>query len=148
MRINTKRKVVSKMPVPLGYKIEKGKAVIDEIQAEQIRGIYAGYISGLSYIEAAKAAGVMIRHTGVRNILMNKRYLGDDYYPAIIDQETFERAEAERISRQTKSGKLFIDTQTKEKVLATKFYMPRLEKKFEDPFKQAEYIYSLIEVEK
>lgn len=136
------------MPVPLGYKIEKGKAVIDEIQAEQIRGIYAGYISGLSYIEAAKAAGVMIRHTGVRNILMNKRYLGDDYYPAIIDQETFERAEAERISRQTKSGKLFIDTQTKEKVLATKFYMPRLEKKFEDPFKQAEYIYSQIEVVK
>lgn len=148
MRINTKRKVVSKMPVPLGYKIEKGKAVIDEIQADQIRRIYEGYISGLSYIEAAKAAGVMIRHTGVRNILMNKRYLGDDYYPAIIDQETFERAEAERISRQTKSGKLFIDTQTKEKVLATKFYMPRLEKKFEDPFKQAEYIYSLIEVEK
>lgn len=148
MRINIKRKVVSKMPVPLGYKIEKGKAVIDEVQAEQIKIIYSKYISGLSYIEAAKAAGVMIRHTGVRNILMNKRYLGDDYYPAIIDQETFERAEAERISRQTKSGKLFIDTQTKEKVLATKFYMPRLEKKFEDPFKQAEYIYSLIEVEK
>ena len=148
MRINTKRKVVSKMPVPLGYKIEKGKAVIDEVQAEQIKIIYSKYISGLSYIEAAKAAGVMIRHTGVRNILMNKRYLGDDYYPAIIDQETFDRAEAERISRQTKSGKLFIDTQTKEKVLATKFYMPRLEKKFEDPFKQAEYIYSLIEVEK
>lgn len=148
MRINTKRKVVSKMPVPLGYKIEKGKAVIDEIQAEQIKIIYSKYISGLSYIEAAKAAGVMIRHTGVRNILMNKRYLGDDYYPTIIDQVTFDRAEAERISRQTKSGKLFIDTQTKEKVLATKFYMPRLEKKFEDPFKQAEYIYSLIEVEK
>lgn len=148
MRTNTKRKVVSKMPVPLGYKIEKGKAVIDEVQAEQIKIIYSKYISGLSYIEAAKAAGVTMRHTGVRNILMNKRYLGDDYYPAIIDQETFERAEAERISRQTKSGKLFIDTQTKEKVLATKFYMPRLEKKFEDPFKQAEYIYSLIEVEK
>ena len=148
MRINTKRKVVSKMPVPLGYKIEKGKAVIDEVQAEQIKIIYSKYISGLSYIEAAKAAGVMIRHTSVKNILMNKRYLGDDYYPAIIDQETFDRAEAERISRQTKSGKLFIDTQTKETVLATKFYMPRLEKKFEDPFKQAEYIYSLIEVEK
>lgn len=148
MRINTKRKVVSKMPVPLGYKIEKGKAVIDEVQAEQIKIIYSKYISGLSYIEAAKAAGVMIRHTGVRNILMNKRYLGDDYYPAIIDQETFDRAEAERISRQTKTGKLFIDTQTKETALATKFYMPRLEKKFEDPFKQAEYIYSLIEVEK
>ena len=38
-----------------------------------------------------------------------------------------DRAEA-GISRQTKSGKLFIDTQTKEKVLATKFYMPRLRK--------------------
>lgn len=136
------------MPGPFGYKIEKGKAVIDEVQAEQIRGIYAGYISGLSYIEAAKAAGVTMRYTGVRLMLMNKRYLGDDYYPAIIDQETFERAEAERISRQTKTGKLFIDTQTKKTALATKFYMPRLEKKFEDPFKQAEYIYSLIKVEK
>lgn len=62
--------------------------------------------------------------------------------------ERFDRAEAERISRQTKTGKLFIDTQTKETALATKFYMPRQEKKFEDPFKQAEYIYSLIEVEK
>ena len=148
MWINTRRKVVSKMPVPLGYKIEKGKAVIDEVQAEQIRSIYAGYISGLSSIEAAKTAGVTMRHTGVRLMLMNKRYLGDDYYPAIIDQETFDRAEAERISRQTKSGKLFIDTQTKETALASKFYMPRLEKKFEDPFKQAEYIYSSIEVEK
>lgn len=135
------------MPIPYGYKIEKGKAVIDETQAEKIRIIYSGYLSGLSHIEAAKAAGVALRHTGVRNLLKNKRYLGDDYYPAIIDQEMFDRAEAERISRQTKSGRLFSDTQTKETTLATKFYMPKTDKKFEDPFKQAEHIYSQIEVE-
>ena len=66
---------------------------------------------------------------------MNKRYVGDDYYPAITSNETFDRAEAERIRRETKIGKLFIDTQTRETALATNFYMPRLEKKFEDPFK-------------
>lgn len=135
------------MPIPYGYQIENGKAVIDEVQAKKVRTIFSGYLSGLSYIAAANAAGLTLRHVAVKNILKNKRYLGDDYYPAIIDQETFDRAEAERINRETNSGKLFSDTQTKETKLAIKFYMPKTDKKFEDPYKQAEYIYSLIEVE-
>ena len=61
------------MPIPYGYKIEKGKAVIDEVQAEQIRTIYKSYLSGLAYIAAAEAAGLTRMHAGVKSMLKNKR---------------------------------------------------------------------------
>lgn len=135
------------MPIPYGYKIEKGKAVIDEAQAEQIRTVYMGYLSGLAYIAAAEAAGLTLLHAGVKSMLQNKRYLGDAYYPAIIDQETYDRAESERIKRQTRLGRVFADKPVEECRPATKFIMPKSGKIFIDPFKQAEYIYSLIESE-
>ena len=135
------------MPIPYGYKIEKGNAVIDEVQAEQIRTVYKGYLSGLAYIAAAEAAGLTLLHAGVKSMLQNKRYLGDAYYPAIIDQETYDRAEAERIKRQTRLGRVFADKPVEESKPATKFTMPKAGKKLIDPFKQAEYMYSLIESE-
>lgn len=135
------------MPIPYGYRIEKGKAVIDEVQAEQIRTIYKGYLSGLAYIAAAEAAGLTRMHAGVKSMLKNKSYLGDAYYPAIIDRETYDKAEAERIKRQTRLGRVFADKPVEESMLATKFTMPKVGKKYIDPFKQAEYIYSLIESE-
>ena len=135
------------MPIPYGYKIEKGKAVIDEAQAEQVRMIYKGYLSGLAYVAAAEAAGLTLLHPGVKKMLQNKRYLGDKYYPAIIDQETFDRAEAERFKRQRTMGRIFPDKPVEECRPATKFIMPKAGKIFNDPFKQAEYVYSLIESE-
>jgi hypothetical protein len=135
------------MAIPYGYKIEKGKAIIDEEQAEQVRMIFKGYLSGLAYVVAAEAVGIKISHPSVKRILQNKRYLGDKYYPAIIDQETFERAEAERFKRQRKMGRIFPDKPVEECKPATKFIMPKAGKIFNDPFKQAEYVYSLIESE-
>lgn len=133
------------MPIPYGYKIEKGKAVIDEAQAEQIRMVYKGYLSGLAYIAAAESVGLKLLHAGVKKMLQNKRNLGDKYYPTIIDQETFDKAEAERMKRQTRLGRVFADKPVEECKPATKFTMPKVGKKFIDPFKQAEYVYSLIE---
>ena len=135
------------MAIPYGYKIEKGKAVVDEEQAEQVRMIFKGYLSGLAYVVAAEAVGIKISHPSVKRILQNKRYLGDKYYPAIIDQETFERAEAERFKRQRKMGRIFPDKPVEECRPATKFIMPKAGTIFNDPFKQAEYVYSLIESE-
>jgi hypothetical protein len=135
------------MAIPYGYKIEKGKAFVDEHQAEQVRMIFKGYLSGLAYVAAAEAVGLKLFHPGVKNILKNKRYLGDMYYPAIIDQETFDRAEAERFKRQRKMGRIFTDKPVEECKPATKFIMPKAGKIFNDPFKQAEYVYSLIESE-
>jgi len=135
------------MAIPYGYKVVKGKAVIDEVEAEQVRMVFKGYLSGLAYVVAAEEVGLKLSHPSVKRILQNKRYLGDKYYPAIIDQETFERAEAERFKRQRQMGRIFLDKPVEECKPATKFIMPKAGKIFIDPFKQAEYVYSLIESE-
>ena len=97
------------MAIPYGYKVVKGKAVIDEVEAEQVRMVFKGYLSGLAYVVAAEAVGLKLTHPSVKMILQNKRYLGDKYYPAIIDQETFDKAEAERFKRQRQMGRIFPD---------------------------------------
>ena len=85
---------------PYGYKIVNGGAVIDEEEAAQVRKIYDGYLGGLSLTGAAKAAGLELKHRSVRVMLENRRYLGDEYYPAIIDPDTFRAFEAERLRRE------------------------------------------------
>ena len=106
-----------------------------------------GYLSGLAYVPAAEAAGLTLYHTGAKKMMQNKRYLGDDYYPAIIDNETFVAAEAERVKRQAKLGRVFDDKPAKVSKIAKGFKMPKVQMKYDDPFKQAEYVYSLIESE-
>jgi len=133
--------------VPYGYRIENGKAVIYEEKAEQVKKLYKAYLSGLAYVPAAEAAGLKLYHTGAKKMMQNKRYLGDDYYPAIIDNETFEAAETERVKRQVKLGRVFDDKPAKENKVDSDFKMPKVQMKYEDPFKQAEYVYSLIESE-
>ena len=133
--------------IPYGYKIENGKAVIDEEKAEQVRKLYKGYLSGLAYIPAAEAAGLKLYHTSAKKMMQNKYYLGDDYYPTIIDKETFDAAEAERVKRQVKLGRVFDEKPGKASKIASGFMMPKVQIKYEDPIRQAEYIYSLIESE-
>lgn len=133
--------------VPYGYRIENGKAVIDEEKAKQVKKIYKSYLSGLAYVPAAEAAGLKLYHTGAKKMMQNKHYLGDDYYPAIIDNETFVAAEAERVKRQAKLGRVFDDKPAKVSKIATGFKMPKVQIKYDDPFTQAEYVYSLIESE-
>ena len=41
---------------PFGYRIENGKAVIDEAAASQVRNLYKNYLSGLSLTNAANDA--------------------------------------------------------------------------------------------
>jgi hypothetical protein len=133
--------------VPYGYRIENGKAVIDEEKAEQVRKLYKGYLSGLAYVIAAEAAGLKLYHGGAKRMMQNKHYIGDDYYPVIIDKETFDAAEAERVKRQVKLGRVFDDKPAKASKATTKFTMPNVQNKYDDPYRQAEYVYSLIERE-
>ena len=84
---------------PFGYRIENGKAVVDIEAAEQIKTLFQSYLTGDSLATAAKKAAIKSFHAGVGRMLQNMRYLGDEYYPAIIDTDTFEAVEAERISR-------------------------------------------------
>jgi len=90
---------------PYGYRIEDGKAVIDEAAAAQVRELYKNYLSGLSLTNAAKEAGLDLLHSGAKRMMRNMHYLGDDFYPAIIDKESFDAVEIELNKRSTKLGR-------------------------------------------
>jgi len=134
--------------LPYGYRIENGVAVIDEEQAEQIRMIYKNYLSGKSYADAAASVGLQMYHAGVKRMLQNRHYLGDDFYPALIDKETFDATEEERLKRARMLGR----TDKKRKAQDTppvpiSFRLGEVKQKYKDPFLQAAYAYSKIESE-
>ena len=130
---------------PYGYDIIGGKAVVNEKQAADIRQICENYLSGMSFINAAAAVGLTMSHCGVKRLIQNPRYLGDDFYPAIITKETAEQVEAERIRREKALGR---DRRTgkgaPEGTVFTAFSASKISLKYDDPIKQAEYAYSLI----
>lgn len=133
--------------IPYGYKIVNGKAEIDEEQAEAVRKLFDGYLSGLGLKPAAKNAGLDIFHGSAGRILRNTHYLGDEYYPAIIDRERFDKTEEIRTMRAASLGRVRELQAAPEPMADTRFTLPSVERKFADPFEQAEYAYSLIERE-
>lgn len=132
---------------PYGYRIENGKAVINELAAEQINKLFVSFLSGDSLANAAQKAGIIKSHASIGNILRNTHYLGDDYYPAIIDKMLFEAVEKERIRRVEKLGRIFDPKLEDEVVYPTNFRIIESTERFDNPFQQAEYAYSLIERE-
>lgn len=82
---------------PYGYIIKNGIAVIDDRSANQVKELFHAYLSGLSLTDAAKRAGIKRCHSSIAKMLTCKRYLGDAFYPPIIDEDTFKQAEAEKI---------------------------------------------------
>lgn len=133
--------------IPYGYKIENGMAVIDEEEAAMVRKFFDYYISGLALMSAAKKVGLNLCHGSAGRILRNEKYLGDDYYPAIIDRETFDKAEEVRMSRAKALGRVReLETKT-EAEFPARFAIPAVKQIHDDPFEQAAYAYSLIESE-
>lgn len=129
---------------PYGYDIVGGAAVINEEQAANLRKLCENYLSGMSFVQAAKDVGLEMKHSGVKRLMQNPRYLGDDFYPAILTAEIAHAVEAERLRRDA----LYKGTRyTKEAavtVIPTRFAMKRTAPKYKDPVKQAEYAYSQI----
>lgn len=134
--------------IPYGYRIENGAAVIVPEEAAQIRLIFQNYIAGMSLQSAARAAGHPMVHSTVRRMLQRKCYLGDAFYPAILDKETYARANAEwqhRADVMQRLGK----TRRKPVFPQTSFSLELPQQMPElignTPFQQAEYLYHLIE---
>lgn len=133
--------------LPYGYRIVNGAAVIDEAQAAQVRGIYEAYLSGKGYMDAARSVGLEMFHGSVKRMLQTRYYLGDDFYPAIIEREIFEAAEAERLRRAKALGRQGGQKPKAVRPVPTRFRMNTVTQKYKDPYKQAAYAYSLIESE-
>ena len=132
---------------PYGYRIENGKAVIDEDAATQVRELYKNYLCGLSLTNAAKEAGLDLLHSGAKRMMQNNHYLGDDFYPAVIDKESFDAVEAELSKRSTKLGRNDRYNAPKAKRPPTAFRLGDITENYDNPIRQAEYLYSLIESE-
>ncbi len=88
--------------IPLGYEIKNGKAEIHEGEGKMIHYAFNAYCNGDSQFTIAKHfqdAGykngngrVSWKHPTIGKLLQNKVYLGDDFYPAIISKEVFDKA--------------------------------------------------------
>ena len=117
-------------------------------EAEKIRNIYAGYLAGQGLIEAARNEGLTMQHGSVKRLLQNTHYLGDEFYPAIIDKDTFDAAEVERQQRLEIMGRTYMKKSDPEDLRVKKrFSMKPVMRQTKDPYEKAAYIYSLIESE-
>ena len=132
---------------PFGYRIENGVAVIDEDAAGKLRMLYANYLNGMSLKNAANVAGIETYHASAKRLLMTEHYLGDDFYPAIIDKETFDRVQTERIKRAAALGRLDRKSTRKAPKIAKLFSFGDIMEHYDNPATQAEYIYSLLKSE-
>lgn len=130
---------------PYGYDIVGGAALINKEQADAIRQTCENYLSGMSMTQAAKDVGLEMKHSGVKRLMQNPRYLGDDFYPAILTPEIVRAVEAERLRRDALyQGKRYTRDDV-EISIPTSFTMRKLSTRYKDPIKHAEYAYSLIE---
>ena len=132
---------------PFGYKIENGIAVIDQPAADKLRQLYKNYLSGMSLSKAAAAAGIKTYHGTAKRLMETVHYLGDSFYPAIIDKDTYQKAQEERKRRAAALGRNNKQTQMRKLQIPTHFHMGEVTALYDNPVKQAEYLYSLIESE-
>ena len=128
-----------------GYKIVDGRAVVDKPAQEKIQLLFQNYLEGMSLSKAAEEAGIHIPHGMVAKLLTNRHYLGDAFYPQLIDNSTFEKAAVERKHRAEKLGRTNLKKPTVQKAVPTAFTLAKIEEYHDDPARQAEYLYSLIQ---
>ena len=130
-----------------GYKIKNGKAYIDKEKAAKVQKLFNGYISGLALRAAALEAGIDTFHGSAGRMLQNKKYMGTEFYPMIINEVIFQKAQIERENRAVKLGRVREVDEDLPIISPVKFRWKSNEIMFNDPFKQAEYAYSMIESE-
>jgi len=87
--------------IPFGYMMRGGKYLAEPAESEAVRQIFEMYLNGMSLKSISAEMTVpynkdklLWNKNMVSRILENKRYVGDDTYPQIIEQDTFDRANA------------------------------------------------------
>ena len=130
--------------VPYGYRIEDGKALPDETAAARVKEFFREYLACGSMRAAAKSSGIEKTHSVLGRVLRNTTYLGTDFYPRLIDDDTFQRAQELRVEVAQKLGRV---RELKPKVKAKEklqFEVGKVEKRYQDPYEQARYAYAQI----
>ena len=66
---------------------------------EKITTFFEQYLKGATLIGAARTAGIKCSQRELPLLLHNSTYLGDDYYPQILDEDLFKKAGTEHERR-------------------------------------------------
>ena len=128
-----------------GYKIVDGRAMVDKPAQEKIQMLFQNYLAGMSLSKAAEEVGIHVPHGMVAKILSNQHYLGDSFYPQLIDKSVFEKAAMERKYRAEKLGRTNLKKPVEKKKAPINFTFSKIEEYHDAPARQAEYLYSLIQ---
>ena len=128
-----------------GYIIRDGRLEVQEKEAEDIRKIFKNYLAGNALIKSAELAGLKKNNSSVKNILTNENYLGNDIYPRIIDNDSFEKAGQMLKERAVALGRVW-EKEEKTIKVPSKFRYKKEAALPIDPFERASYKYRLIEV--
>mgnify|MGYP004703813645 CR=1 FL=1 len=128
-----------------GYKIVDGRAVVDRAAHKKIQLLFQNDLAGMSLSKAAEKAGIHIPHEMVVKLLSNQHYLGDSFYPQLIDKSTFEKAAVARRHRAQKLGRTNLKKPTVQKTVPIAFALAKIEEYYDEAARQAEYLYSLIQ---
>ncbi|MGF3065777.1 recombinase family protein [Facklamia sp. P12950] len=128
-----------------GDMIKDGKFVINEKETQNIRGIFRNYLEGNSLIKSAELMGIKKNNSSVKRILTNKKYMGNENYPKIIDKESFDMAGQMIKDRAVAMGRVW-KKREKEIEVPTEFLYEKGEVLPIDPFERARYQYSRIKV--
>ncbi len=129
--------------IPYGYRIVNAEAVFDDEKAEKVRVLFNEYLRLGSIRAANEIAGVDKAHPFVGAVLKNRTYLGTEFYPRLIDDETFERVQRLRQETAVKLGRDNKQHKAKEK-RTCHYEVGKVERRFTDPYEQAQYAYSQI----
>ena len=78
--------------IPYGYRIVNGMAEPDPREHEKLLQLYVHYLEGWPLKKCQTLIGIDRSIRGIRSILDNPVYLGTDYYPPLIDGETWQAA--------------------------------------------------------
>ena len=76
-------------------------------------------------------------------ILADERYKGTGLYPKIVEADLFDKVAASREKRKSEKNRKAYSTDRPE--AATRFMLKEADHQYADPFRQAQYIYSLIQ---
>lgn len=128
-----------------GYTIRDGRLEVQETEAENIRKIFKNYLAGNALIKSADLAGLKKNSSSVKRILTNKKYLGNEIYPKIIDGESFEKAGQMLKKRAVAMGRVW---EKEEEIIKVPCKFRYKEEGILPlaPFERASHQYNLIEV--
>lgn len=100
--------------IPFGYTMENGKIIFHPTESQAVQDIFSDYLDGQSLLKIAQSLNEQQveylsevagwNKARLKRIIEDKRYIGSNGYPSIIEQSIYDKAQAVRASRNTQKS--------------------------------------------